>query len=227
MNLSILFTELPLLERPAAAAAAGFTAVELWWPWPDSPTPPQAELDALKKALDGAGTRLVGLNFYAGQLPGPDRDDDFKKKFPWFVDHWGGNPDFACVVAYDGEEAVGFAYGAPAAEGREWWREHVDTPPEKTLTFSYSELAVHPKKRKQGVADALSRALLEERPEDLAVLLVDVKHPRVQAAGRASRDEPKPLPMASLLVDDGAQSATERGRRDQRGRRGPRERRGS
>ncbi|WP_411113123.1 TIM barrel protein [Streptomyces sp. 029-5] len=73
VNLSILFTELPLLERPAAAAAAGFDAVELWWPWTDTPTPPQAELDALEKALDDAGTRLVGLNFYAGQLPGPDR----------------------------------------------------------------------------------------------------------------------------------------------------------
>ncbi|MEU1124975.1 TIM barrel protein [Streptomyces sp. NPDC005899] len=73
VNLSILFTELPLLERPAAAAAAGFTAVELWWPWTGTPTPAQAELDALKKALDDAGTQLVGLNFYAGQLPGPDR----------------------------------------------------------------------------------------------------------------------------------------------------------
>ncbi|NUK50814.1 TIM barrel protein [Streptomyces lunaelactis] len=73
VNLSILFTELPLLERPAAAAAAGFTAVELWWPWVETPTPAQAELDALKKALDEAGTQLVGLNFYAGQLPGPDR----------------------------------------------------------------------------------------------------------------------------------------------------------
>ncbi|MFC8824673.1 TIM barrel protein [Streptomyces sp. NPDC057137] len=73
VNLSILFTELPLLERPAAAAAAGFTAVELWWPWIETPTPPQTELDALKKALDDAGTQLVGLNFYAGQLPGPDR----------------------------------------------------------------------------------------------------------------------------------------------------------
>ncbi|WP_432247217.1 TIM barrel protein [Streptomyces sanyensis] len=73
VNLSILFTELPLLERPAAAAAAGFTAVELWWPWTDTPTPGRSELDALKKALDDAGTRLVGLNFYAGQLPGPDR----------------------------------------------------------------------------------------------------------------------------------------------------------
>ncbi|MFD3608007.1 TIM barrel protein [Streptomyces atroolivaceus] len=73
VNLSILFTELPLLERPAAAAAAGFTAVELWWPWTETPTPAQAELDALKKALDDAGTQLVGLNFYAGRLPGPDR----------------------------------------------------------------------------------------------------------------------------------------------------------
>ncbi|MFJ9796917.1 TIM barrel protein [Streptomyces sp. NPDC101145] len=73
VNLSILFTELPLLERPAAAAAAGFTAVELWWPWIETPTPPPGELDALGQALKDAGTRLVGLNFYAGQLPGPDR----------------------------------------------------------------------------------------------------------------------------------------------------------
>ncbi len=73
VNLSILFTELPLLERPAAAAAAGFTAVELWWPWPDTPVPDPSEQDALREALTRAGTRLVGLNFYAGRLPGPDR----------------------------------------------------------------------------------------------------------------------------------------------------------
>ncbi|MDX2600095.1 TIM barrel protein [Streptomyces caniscabiei] len=73
VNLSILFTELPLLERPAAAAAAGFTAVELWWPWVDSPTPPRAELDALRASLEAAGVRLTGLNFYSGVLPGPDR----------------------------------------------------------------------------------------------------------------------------------------------------------
>lgn len=73
VNLSILFTELPLLERPAAAAAAGFTAVELWWPWVDAPTPAQSELDALRDAIKDAGVQLTGLNFYAGQLPGPDR----------------------------------------------------------------------------------------------------------------------------------------------------------
>ncbi|MFD7662055.1 TIM barrel protein [Streptomyces sp. NPDC059788] len=73
VNLSILFTELPLLERPAAAAAAGFDAVELWWPWTDAPDPGQRRLDALRDALCDAKTQLVGLNFYAGQLPGPDR----------------------------------------------------------------------------------------------------------------------------------------------------------
>ncbi|MCM2512111.1 TIM barrel protein [Streptomyces griseoincarnatus] len=73
VNLSILFTELPLLERPAAAAEAGFGAVELWWPWADSPVPPRSDLDALRTAIEDAGVRLTGLNFYAGRLPGPDR----------------------------------------------------------------------------------------------------------------------------------------------------------
>ncbi|WP_128379982.1 TIM barrel protein [Streptomyces cavernae] len=73
VNLSILFTELPLLQRPAAAAAAGFTAVELWWPWVDTPAPERSELTALGKAIEDAGVRLTGLNFYAGRLPGPDR----------------------------------------------------------------------------------------------------------------------------------------------------------
>ncbi|MEZ7007775.1 TIM barrel protein [Streptomyces sp. AD55] len=73
VNLSILFTELPLLERPAAAAAAGFGAVELWWPWVDAPVPEPSELDALRGAIEDAGVRLTGLNFYAGRLPGPDR----------------------------------------------------------------------------------------------------------------------------------------------------------
>ena len=34
-HLSMLFRELPYLERPAAAAAAGFGVVETWWPGDD------------------------------------------------------------------------------------------------------------------------------------------------------------------------------------------------
>ncbi|MFB7111711.1 GNAT family N-acetyltransferase [Streptomyces sp. NPDC056291] len=107
-------------------------------------------------------------------------DDEFNQRFPWFVDHWGGNPGFDCVIAYDGEEPVGFAYGAPAIRKREWWREHMPAP-KKHATFSYSELAVRTTWRKTGLAEQMTRTLLADRTEDLAVLLVDSQHPRVQA----------------------------------------------
>lgn len=83
-NLSILFTDLPLLERPAAAAAAGFDSVELWWPF-STPTPDAPETDALYGALQDAGTSLVGLNFDAGDMPAGDRGllsvPDFSDRF--------------------------------------------------------------------------------------------------------------------------------------------------
>jgi len=71
-NCSILFPELPLLERPAAAKSAGFDAVEFWWPWPDQPVPADREVDAFVAAVRDAGVQLVGLNFFAGDLAGPD-----------------------------------------------------------------------------------------------------------------------------------------------------------
>lgn len=72
VNLSILFTDLPLLERPAAAAKAGFDAVELWWPF-SGPDPSGAELLALRQAIEDAGVRLVGLNFDAGDMAAGER----------------------------------------------------------------------------------------------------------------------------------------------------------
>jgi hydroxypyruvate isomerase len=71
-NCSMLFTERPLLDRPAAAKAAGFDAVEFWWPWPDRPVPGDAEVDSFVRAIRDAGVQLVGLNFFAGDLAGPD-----------------------------------------------------------------------------------------------------------------------------------------------------------
>jgi hydroxypyruvate isomerase len=71
-NCSMLFTERPLLERPQAAKEAGFDAVEFWWPWPEQPDPGDAEVDAFVSAVGDAGVRLVGLNFFAGDLAGPD-----------------------------------------------------------------------------------------------------------------------------------------------------------
>ncbi|WP_459650633.1 TIM barrel protein [Kitasatospora sp. Ki12] len=89
VNLSILFGELPLLERPAAAAAAGFTAAELWWPFGEEHDPSAAELDALRKAFTDSGVRLTGLNFLddlsrgaRGTVSVPSERDRFRANVP-------------------------------------------------------------------------------------------------------------------------------------------------
>jgi len=71
-NCSMLFTEHPLLERPAAAKEAGFSAIEFWWPWPDQPVPADSLVDGFVGAIREADIPLIGLNFYAGDLAGPD-----------------------------------------------------------------------------------------------------------------------------------------------------------
>ncbi len=72
VNCSILLTELPLLERPAAAKAAGFDAVEFWWPFETS-VPTDAQITEFENAITDAGVQLTGLNFNAGNMPGGDR----------------------------------------------------------------------------------------------------------------------------------------------------------
>jgi hydroxypyruvate isomerase len=72
VNCSILFTELPLLKRPAAARSAGFDAVEFWWPFAE-PVPPDHEVDRFVEALGDAGVRLVLLNFVAGDMAAGER----------------------------------------------------------------------------------------------------------------------------------------------------------
>ncbi|MEV0070358.1 TIM barrel protein [Amycolatopsis sp. NPDC050768] len=71
-NLSILFTELPLLERAQAARAAGFTAVEYWWPF-DSADPRPVEVEKFVRSIEQAGVRLTGLNLYAGDMAAGER----------------------------------------------------------------------------------------------------------------------------------------------------------
>ncbi len=73
----MLFTEMDELDRPAAAAAAGFTHVESWWP-------PAADLDAWVGAVATAGVRVSCLNADGGDIAAgergfcnlPERDDD-------------------------------------------------------------------------------------------------------------------------------------------------------
>ncbi|MEU7818840.1 TIM barrel protein [Pseudonocardia sp. NPDC049154] len=72
LNCSIVLNHLPLLERPRAAADAGFDAVEFWWPFPTA-APSDAEVERFARAVEDAGVQLVGLNFAAGDMPAGDR----------------------------------------------------------------------------------------------------------------------------------------------------------
>jgi hydroxypyruvate isomerase len=78
-NLGHLFTERPLIERFGAAAAAGFTAVELQFPYDVAPS-------AVKAELERHGLTQLGVNtpqcpeFGLAALPGRERDWEFAFK---------------------------------------------------------------------------------------------------------------------------------------------------
>lgn len=65
-NLTMLFTEYPVLERFNRAAAAGFTGVELLFPYTETP-------DAVQEALTRNGLELVLFNLPAGDWAAGDR----------------------------------------------------------------------------------------------------------------------------------------------------------
>ncbi|MEU0986590.1 MULTISPECIES: GNAT family N-acetyltransferase [unclassified Streptomyces] len=152
---------------------------------------------------DLPGIRQVLLDVHADAYA-EQAGDPFVQRFPWFVDHWGGNPDFACVIGYEGREPVGFVYGAPSGNGREWWREHLPATPDNPSTFAVSELMVRPRWRKTGVSARLHESLLRQRGEHMAVLLVDTTHPRVQALYESWQyrkiGERRPFPDAPLYA---------------------------
>ena len=78
-NISLMFGEVPMLERPAAARAAGFQAVEVQFPY-------EAEAGDWASALETAGVELVQFNLAAGDRSKgeaglaalPDRRDEFR-----------------------------------------------------------------------------------------------------------------------------------------------------
>src|SRR5262245_8733096 len=61
-NLAYLFTERPFIERFGAAAAAGFKAVELQYPY-------DHDAAAVKAELDRHGLTMLGINTVPGQPP--------------------------------------------------------------------------------------------------------------------------------------------------------------
>ncbi|MBN9065855.1 MAG: TIM barrel protein, partial [Rhizobiales bacterium] len=79
-NLTMLFTEVPVLQRFAHARKAGFEAVEFLFPY-------EFEKDAVKQALSENGLKQVLFNLPAGDWTAgergnaifPDRIDEFRR----------------------------------------------------------------------------------------------------------------------------------------------------
>jgi hydroxypyruvate isomerase len=82
-NVSTLFRDSPFVERFARARAAGFDAVEFWWPGGE-------DLGAVEAAVRDAGLGVVLVNFDAGDMPAgdrgllsdPDRASRFRENVP-------------------------------------------------------------------------------------------------------------------------------------------------
>jgi len=85
-NLGMLFTERPPLERFGAAAAAGFTAVEMQFPYAEAASAARAEIER-------HGLTMLGVNTATGK-PGefglaavPGREKDFAATFRQALDY--------------------------------------------------------------------------------------------------------------------------------------------
>src|SRR5215475_2397961 len=85
-NLAYLFTERPLIERFGAAAAAGFKAVELQFPYDHAPS-------AVKGELEKHGLTMLGLNTAPGRTDEfgtaavPGREQEFAALFKQALDY--------------------------------------------------------------------------------------------------------------------------------------------
>jgi len=91
-------------------------------------------------------------------------------------------PGFRLVLAWEGEELIGAAYGWTMAAGT-WWSRAKDEPPAEVRDrdkFAVLEWIVHPRHRSRGVGAELMRRLLQGRQESWATLASD---PRSRANG--------------------------------------------
>lgn len=93
-NLAYLFTERPLLERFGAAAAAGFKAVELQFPYDQSPVAVRAELERHGLIQLGVNTAVGTREGDSGLAAVPGRERDWQAAFRQALDYTvaiGGN----------------------------------------------------------------------------------------------------------------------------------------
>lgn len=85
-NIGMLFADRPLLQRIGAAAAAGFAAVELQFPYAEPASAMRAELDRHGLPMLGLNTSM-GREGEAGLAALPGREQDFAAAFRQALDY--------------------------------------------------------------------------------------------------------------------------------------------
>ncbi len=86
-NLAYLFTERPLIERFGAAAATGFKAVELQFPYDHAPSAIKAELQKHGLTQLGVNTALGSRDGDSGLAAQPGRERDWEVVFKQALDY--------------------------------------------------------------------------------------------------------------------------------------------
>ena len=86
-NLAYLFTERPLIERFAAAAAAGFKAVELQFPYDHAPSAIRAEIERHGLTQLGVNTAVGSREGDSGLAAVPGRERDWDVVFKQALDY--------------------------------------------------------------------------------------------------------------------------------------------
>lgn len=86
-NLAYLFAERPLLERFGAAAAAGFKAVELQFPYDHAPQAVRAELEKHGLTQLGLNTAVGGRDGDSGLAAVPGRESEWEAVFKQALDY--------------------------------------------------------------------------------------------------------------------------------------------
>jgi GNAT superfamily N-acetyltransferase len=95
-------------------------------------------------------------------------------------------PGWECVVGFDNDNPVGYAFGYTLQPGARWWSGlSVDVDPSITYetgerTFALNELMVREPWRGTGAARRIHDELVSHRREERVTLLVEATHPRVR-----------------------------------------------
>jgi hydroxypyruvate isomerase len=164
-NVSILFKDAPFPERFERAAAAGFAAVEFWWPAGE-------RLDEVEDAIARAGLQVALFNFDAGDMPSgdrgllsdPDRAHRFRENVPVALElaRRLGCERLNALVGLERSPGERDAQLALAAENVRWAADHaaphgIDITIEAVNTFENGPYLVHTTRQAAAFVDAVDR----------------------------------------------------------------------